>query len=150
MNTTTSARTAIEDLVRPGRSGHERPWLVMPWRWLGLARAARRVRARARQVVRPIRAALSRALSSLSDLASKPVRLITTVMRMIAKDRGFGFWWLAVTAAIALAVGMLVGLLLSPVIGIIAALIVGIWMLARRASSRKADTAAPLHGLASC
>jgi hypothetical protein len=49
----------------------------------------------------------------------------------IGEDRGFAFWWLVVTAGLALAIGLLVAVLLSPVIGILAALIVGIWMLIR-------------------
>ena len=66
-------------------------------------------------------------------------------MATIGKDRGFGFWWLAATAALALAVGLLVAVLLSPVIGIVAALVVGIWMLVRRnrsSHSRKTAKAA--------
>jgi uncharacterized membrane protein len=58
--------------------------------------------------------------------------LVKALFRAVAgEDRGFGFWWLVVTAGLALAVGLLVAVLLSPVIGILAALIVGIWMLVR-------------------
>jgi NhaP-type Na+/H+ or K+/H+ antiporter len=46
------------------------------------------------------------------------------------------------TVAIALAIGLLVAALLSPVIGILAALVVGIWMLIRRnRSSQSRKTA---------
>jgi hypothetical protein len=63
-------------------------------------------------------------------------------MATIGEDRGFGFWWLMVTVAIALAIGLLVAVLLSPVIGILAALVVGIWILIRRnRSSQSRKTA---------
>ncbi len=55
----------------------------------------------------------------------------------VSGDRGFGFWWLAVTLGIALAVGALIALLISPVAAVIALLVVGIWMLVRHA--RKDD-----------
>jgi hypothetical protein len=61
------------------------------------------------------------------------------VMATIGKDRGFGFWWLVVTVAIALTIGLLVAVLVSPVIGILAALIVGIWMLVRRSRSSQSN-----------
>jgi UPF0716 family protein affecting phage T7 exclusion len=61
---------------------------------------------------------------------------------MVSKDRGFGFWWLVATIAIAVTIGLLVALVLSPVVGILAALIVGIWMLVRRARSARSGTGA--------
>ena len=54
-------------------------------------------------------------------------------------DRGFGFWWVAVTLGIALAIGALVALLISPVAGLIALLVVGIWMLVQHARKDKDD-----------
>lgn len=89
-------------------------------------------------MVRSIRSRLSRAAGWLRDEIKSPVRLIKSLfMATIGKDRGFGFWWLVVTVAISLIVGLLVAALLSPVIGILAALIVGIWMLIRRSRSRQ-------------
>ena len=53
---------------------------------------------------------------------------------------GFGFWWLVGTLAIALAVGLIVAALVTPVAGIVALLVVGIWALVRRArSNRRGD-----------
>ena len=76
---------------------------------------------------------LPRAVGWLRGKIGSPVRLIKSVfMATIGKDRGFTFWWLVVTAAIALIIGLVVAALLSPVIGILAALGVGIWMLIRR------------------
>jgi uncharacterized membrane protein len=66
-------------------------------------------------------------------------------MATIGKDRGFAFWWLVVTAAIALAIGLLVAALVSPVIGILAALGVGIWMLIRRNRSSQSRKTAQAH-----
>ena len=57
----------------------------------------------------------------------------------LSGDRGFGFWWLAVTLGIALAIGALVALLISPVAGLIALLVVGIWMLVQRARKQDDD-----------
>jgi hypothetical protein len=90
-----------------------------------------------------MRSLLSRAVGWLRDKIRSPVRLIKSLfMATIGKDRRFGFWWLVVTAAIALTIGLLVAVLLSPVIGILAALIVGIWMLVRRnRSSQSRKTA---------
>jgi hypothetical protein len=61
------------------------------------------------------------------------------VISGVSGDRGFGFWWLAVTLGIALAVGALVALLISPVAGLIALLVVGIWMLVRAARKKDDD-----------
>lgn len=79
---------------------------------------------------------LRRTLSSAAGWVRAQIRSRARLIKSLAaattgKDRGFGFWWLVVTAATALTVGLLVAVLLSPVIGILAALIVGIWMLAR-------------------
>jgi hypothetical protein len=60
------------------------------------------------------------------------------------RERGFGFWWLVATLAIAGALGLIVALLLTPVAGLIALLVVAIWALVRAArssrSSRGRDT----------
>ena len=93
-----------------------------------------------------IGALLPRAVGWLRGKLGSPVRLIKSVfMATIGKDRGFGFWWLVVTAALALAIGWLVAALLSPVIGILAALGVGIWMLIRRNRSSQSREAAQAH-----
>jgi hypothetical protein len=54
-------------------------------------------------------------------------------------ERGFGFWWQVVTLGVALAVGALVALLVSPVAGLIALLVVGVWMLVRKARDKNDD-----------
>lgn len=108
----------------------ERPGWLTPWRRLtdGLSRAVGRVRATARAA----RSVLSRAAGWLGEEVRSRARLIKDLfLATIGEDRGFGFWWLMLTAAIALAIGLLVAALLSPVIGILAAVIAGIWMLVR-------------------
>ena len=127
-----------EDLAREVDRPGKRAGLLKPLRWLrdGFSRAADRVRAAAhsvRSVVsRSIRSLVSRAAGWLSEEVGSRARLIKTLFRAaIGEDRGFGFWWLVVTVGIALAIGLLVAALLSPVIGLLAALIVGIWMLVR-------------------
>ena len=111
--------------ARKNDRSHKSSRLFMPLRWL--------------------RGKLSSAVGWVRAQIKSPARLIKSLfMATIGKDRGFGFWWLVVTVAIALTVGLLVAVLLSPVIGILAALIVGIWMLVRRSrssQSRKAVSA---------
>jgi multidrug efflux pump subunit AcrB len=48
------------------------------------------------------------------------------------RERGFGFWWLVATVAVAIVLGMVVALLLTPVAGLIALLVVAIWALVHR------------------
>jgi hypothetical protein len=110
-----------------------------------LSKAVARVLGRAMNVLRSAISLLPRAAHWLRGQIGPPVRLVKSLfMATIAKDRGFGFWWLVAMAAIALAIGLLVTVLLSPVLGIIAALIVAIWMLARRhRPSRSRKTARP-------
>ena len=85
----------------------------------------------------------------LTEKLGGPARVIKSLVRtIIGEDRGFGFWWLVATAAIGLAIGLLIAALLSPVIGIVAALVVGIWMLARRSRSSQSRKT-PLPHLAS-
>jgi hypothetical protein len=105
-----------EGRARKQDRGRKRSRLFMPLRWL--------------------RGKLSSAVGWVRAQIRSPVRLIKSLfMATIGKDRGFGFWWLVVTVAIALTIGLIVGVLLSPVAGILAALIVGIWMLVRRSRS---------------
>lgn len=145
----TSSVTGREDLARNNGDGRLRPRSFAPLRWLRarLVKAAGQVRARAGDAARSvIGALLPRAAGWLRGKLGSPVRLIKSVfMATIGKDRGFGFWWLVVTAALALAVGLLVAALLSPVIGILAALGVGIWMLIRRSRSSQSRAAAWDH-----
>jgi hypothetical protein len=138
--------TDREDLARNNDVGRHPRRSFAPLRWLRtkLSTAVGQVRARARESARSvIRSLLPRAVGWLRGKIRSPVRLIKSAfMATIGKDRGFTFWWLMVTAAIALAIGLLVAALVSPVIGILAALIVGIWMLVRRnRSSRSRKTA---------
>jgi hypothetical protein len=141
--------TGREDLARTNDDGHERPRSFAPLRWLRtkLSRAAGQVRARVRDSARSvIRFVLPRAASWLRGKIGSPVRLVKSVfMATIGKDRGFTFWWLMMTAAIALIIGLLVAVLVSPVIGIIAALVVGIWMLIRRSRSSQSTKTAQAH-----
>jgi hypothetical protein len=55
------------------------------------------------------------------------------------RERGFGFWWLVATVAVAVALGMIVALLLTPVAGLVALLVVAIWALVRRHRRRRDD-----------
>lgn len=115
----------------------------MRWFGDGISRAVGRVRDRVRASARSVRSLVSRAADWLSGQAGSRARLIKTLFRAaIGEDRGFGFWWLVITVAIALAIGLLVAVLLSPVIGILAALIAGIWMLVRGGRSSESRQAA--------
>lgn len=147
MRSTRSSATDGQDLAREaGRTG-KRPGLLKPLRWLrvGVSRAVSRVRTLGRSV----RSSLSRAVGWLTDEIKSQTRLIKTLfLAASGEDRGFMFWWLAVTVAIALAVGLLVAVLLSPVIGLLAALIIGIWILVRggrSAESRQMAKARPAN-----
>jgi hypothetical protein len=133
-----SSATGREDLTGKNDDGRKRSGSFAPLRWLRarLSKAAGQVRARARDSARSvIRFVLPRAAGWLRGKVGSPVRLVKSALAAIGRDRGFTFWWLVVTAAIALAIGLLVAALLSPVIGILAALAVGIWMLIRRSRS---------------
>lgn len=149
MRPANSSVTGRKDLARKNDEGRERPRSFAPLRWLGtrLSRAVGQVRARARDSARSVlRSLLPRAAGWLRKTTGSPVRLIKPVfMATIGKDRGFAFWWLAVTAAIAVIIGLLVAALLSPAIGILAALAVGIWMLIRRNRSSQSRTTAQAH-----
>ena len=108
-----------------------------------LSKAVERMLARAGNLLQSvIRALPPRVVRWLTEKLGGPARVIKSLVRtIIGEDRGFGFWWLVATAAIGLAIGLLVAALLSPVIGIIAALVVAIGMLVRR--SRSAQSRKP-------
>lgn len=139
-----------EDLGRRKDAARNRPRSFVRWLAAKLSKVVGRVRARVTAWTRSVRALPSRAVHWVRAGVGSPGRLAKHLFRFakslfmatIGKDRGFGFWWLAVTVAIALAVGLLVAALLSPVIGIIAALVVGIWMLIRRSRSSQSPKTA--------
>ena len=140
-----------EGRARKQDRGRKRSRLFMPLRWLRdkLSSAAGWVRAqidpqidRGRERSRlfmPLRWLRSKLSSAVAWMRAEIKSLF---MAAIGENRGFGFWWLVVTVAIALTVGLLVAVLVSPVIGILAALIVGIWMLVRRSRSSQSHKAA--------
>lgn len=139
-----------EDLGQGKDAARNRPRSFVRWLAAKLSKAVSRVRARVTAWTRSVRSLPSRAVHWVRAGTASPVRLAKYLFRSakslvtaaIGKDRGFGFWWLAVTVALALAVGLLVAALLSPVIGVVAALVVGIWMLIRRnRSSQSRKTA---------
>ena len=102
-------------------------WWLAPLRW---------IRKAASTLLRPIREVASALLRPIRELARSPFRLAKTVfMATIGRDRGFGFWWLIATLALAVAIGLLIAVLLSPVLGLLAAIGVAIWMLVRRSRS---------------
>jgi hypothetical protein len=145
----TSRVTGREDLTQKNDDGPKRPGSFAPLRWLRtkLSRAVGQVRARVKDSAGSvIRSLLPRAVGWVRRKTGSPVRLIKSVfMATIGKDRGFAFWWLVVTTAIAVTIGLLVAALLSPVIGILAALVVGIWMLIRRSRSSRSRRAGQAH-----
>jgi hypothetical protein len=68
----------------------------------------------------------------------QPLRLLARAFTP-GEDRGFGFWWLVATLAVAVALGLLVAFLLTPVAGLIALLVVAVWALVRRHRSKRDD-----------
>ncbi len=148
---TTSLRDG-EDLGPRKDAARDRPRSFVRWLATRVSGAVSRVRARVTTLTRSVTALPSRAIRWVRTGPGSPARLVKYLFRSAkslfmatsGKDRGFGFWWLVVTAALALAIGLLVAALLSPVIGIVAALVVAIWMLIRRnrsSQSRKSATA---------
>jgi hypothetical protein len=114
--------------AEPGSGGSA---LLAPLRWL-----ARKLSGLVRWVAKRLRAPL-RPLARLLMLrwAAKhlpaPLRWLGRLLAP-GPERGFGFWWLVATLAVAVALGMVVALLLTPVAGLIALLVVAIWALVRR------------------
>ena len=113
------------------QSGRRRSRLLAPPRWLGrkLSGLVRWLAKRLRAPLRPMARLLM-----LRHLAT-PLRWLGRLVAPGGK-RGFGFWWLLATLAVAVALGMVVALLLSPVAGLIALLVVAIWALVRRRRKR--------------
>lgn len=73
----------------------------------------------------------------LSEHLPAPLRWLGGLLA--PEEHGFGFWWLAVTLGIAVALGMVVALLLAPLAGIVAFLVVAIWALVRWGRSKPHD-----------
>jgi hypothetical protein len=116
----------------------KRRWWMAPFRFVRNVASAflRPVGNIASAILRPIR----ELIRPIRALIRSPFRLAKTVfMATIGRDRGFGFWWLVVTLALAVAIGLIVGVVLSPVLGLLAAIGVGIWMLVRRSGSSDSD-----------
>ena len=76
--------------------------------------------------------------------SSHPVSLPSGQDRIHGNHRKgprFGFWWFVATLALAVAIGLILAVVLSPVLGLLAAIGVGIWMLVRRSRSSDNDEA---------
>ncbi|MCW3049741.1 MAG: hypothetical protein JWO74_4025 [Solirubrobacterales bacterium] len=100
---------------QPEEPGRQAPGLLAPLRWL--------------------RGKLSGLVRSVARRLTAPLRWLARLLAP-GRKRGFGFWWLVATLAVALALGLVVALLLSPIAGLIALLIVAIWALVRRTRKR--------------
>jgi hypothetical protein len=106
---------------------------LTPLRWLG-----RTLSGLARWVDRRLGAPLRRLMPRwVPKHVPAPLKWLGRLFAP-GRERGFGFWWLVATLAIAVALGMVVALLLSPVAGLIALLVVAIWALVRRSRSKAA------------
>lgn len=106
-------------------------WLLAPLRWL-----RKKVSGAVRWVAKLLRKTLRPALRLMSRW---PFRAIIGALLRPREQRGFGFWWPIAMIAIAGALGLLVAVLLTPVAGILAALVVGIWAIVSRLSGRRAE-----------
>jgi hypothetical protein len=143
------AASAQDPAPTPGQRGSEQGgteaprankgrWWLAPLRWIRKAASTllRPIREVTSALLRPIREVTSALLRPIRELARSPFRLAKTVfMATIGKDRGFGFWWLIATLALAVAIGLLIAVVLSPVLGLLAAIVVAIWMLVARSRS---------------
>jgi hypothetical protein len=76
----------------------------------------------------------------LAERLPAPVRWLAWLFAP-GRERGFGFWWLVATIAVAVALGLVVALLLIPVAALIALLVVAVWALVRRRRRRQDDSA---------
>jgi Flp pilus assembly protein TadB len=117
--------------------------LLAPLHWLGrkLSGLVRWVAKRLRAPLRPIARLLM--LRWVANHLPAPLRWLG---RLVAPggEHGFGFWWLVATLGVAIALGILVALLLAPVAGLIALLVVAIWVLVRRRRRKRDDRDAPI------
>ena len=136
-----ATRNQQHDESRTRRSG-----LLAPLRWLG-RRLSGLVRWVAKRLWAPPRLiARLLALRSVARHLATPLRWLGRLLAP-GRERGFGFWWLMATLAVAVALGMVVALLLSPAAGLIALLVVAIWALVRRRRKRESRTSrAPARG----
>ena len=132
---TQTPRTTREQHDETGGRGSG---LLAPLRWLRhkLSRLARWVAQQLRAPLRPIARLLL--LPWVARHVPAPLRWLGRLFAP-GKERGFGFWWLVATVAVALALGMVVALLLTPVAGLIALLVVAIWALVRRRRRKRDD-----------
>jgi cobalamin synthase len=112
--------------------------LLATLRWLGrkLSGLVRWVAKRLRAPLRPIARLLM--LRWAAKHLPAPLRGLGRLFAP-GRERGFGFWWLVATLAVAVALGMVVALLLTPVAGLIALLVVAIWALVRRRRHKRHD-----------
>ena len=112
--------------------------LTAPLRWLG------------RKLWGAVKWAAKLLRAPLRPLArTPPWKLVRGALGMLTRallwrrppetKHGFGYWWLIGTLVIALTLGLIVAALVTPVAGIIALLVVGIWALVRRARSTGRD-----------
>jgi hypothetical protein len=119
-------------------SGSQGSRLLAPLRWLGrkLSGLVRWVVKRLRAPLRPIARLLM--LRWVAEHLPAPLRWLGRLFAP-GREHGFGFWWLMATLAVAVALGLVVALLLAPVAGLIALLVVAIWLLVRRRRRKRDD-----------
>jgi hypothetical protein len=124
-----------EQRDEPGSRG---PGLLAPLRWLGrkLSGLVRWVAKRLSAPLRPIARLLM--LRWMAQHLPAPLRWLGGLFAP-GRERGFGFWWLVATLAVAVAIGMVVAVLVAPVAGLIALLVVAIWALVRRRRHKRDD-----------
>jgi hypothetical protein len=128
MNQTSSNSGASVAAGGPRTSERPRSSLLASLQWLG-RKLSGLVRWVAKQLRAPLnQAARTRMQSWVAKHVPAPLRWLG---RLVApgSERGFGFWWLVATLAVALVLGLVVALLLTPVAGLIALLVVAIWAL---------------------
>ena len=102
------------------------------------------VGARASGLRSPLRwlgAKLSSLVSWVAKRLPAPVRWLARLLAP-GQKRGFAFWWLVATLAVAVALGLIVALLLFPVAGLLGLLVLAIWLLVRRRKRKRGDQSA--------
>ena len=135
--------TGVAEPPRPAGEHHDEPGsrgsaLLAALRWLGrkLAGLGRWAAKRLQGPLRPVARLL--VLRWVAEHLPAPLRWLGRFFGP-PSERGFGFWWLVATLAVAVALGLVVALLLTPVAGIIALLIVAIWALVHRRRRKRDD-----------